>query len=455
MNEIIINSEEIKKQVLEISNFFNRDMIEDIAVFTGFVQRKSRKLTGVIFLSVFTLGMNLYKTPTLQQLIGLLNVIIPDLEISREGFHQRINERAVNFFEYMLSQAINISVTKIDLNLVSHFNRVLILDSTLIELPKELSEIFRGSGGSASDSSIKIQFCFDFKLGKFFYFIQEGVNPDNRYDNSFVDKLEQYDLIIKDLGYFILQGFIDISEKGAYHLSRWKSNVSCYIKDEDGKFKKLAMEKFLGEVNSIKEIEAYIKKENQISKVRLVVEKVPEQVKNTRLRDMNKKDKKKGKTSKQMTKIFQGYNVYVSNVPEELLSMENFRKLYGIRWQVELVFKNWKSNFNLEDFSGVRKERILCMLYSKLLLIFISTKIIFQLRNFFWIENGNEISQFKASKHLKIVLGEILKLVLKKEIKKIPQMLEDAVKFIGKNCNKIRQKDRVYPLDLLKSLTLT
>ena len=204
----IINSDEIKKQINEINNFFNNDVIEDIARFTGFVERTS-KLTGVIFLSVFTIGMNLYEKPTLQELIGLLNTIIPDFKISREGFQQRINENAVNFFEYMLSQAINISIKEIDLKLLVHFNRVLILDSTSIELPEELSELFKGHGGGASTSSIKIQFCYDLKLGKFFYLIQEGVSPDNKYSNSFVDKLEQYDLIIKDLGYFNPQVFID------------------------------------------------------------------------------------------------------------------------------------------------------------------------------------------------------------------------------------------------------
>ena len=204
----IINSDEIKKQINEINNFFNNDVIEDIARFTGFVERTS-KLTGVIFLSVFTIGMNLYEKPTLQELIGLLNTIIPDFKISREGFQQRINENAVNFFEYMLSQAINISIKEIDLKLLVHFNRVLILDSTSIELPEELSESFKGHGGGASTSSIKIQFCYDLKLGKFFYLIQEGVSPDNKYSNSFVDKLEQYDLIIKDLGYFNPQVFID------------------------------------------------------------------------------------------------------------------------------------------------------------------------------------------------------------------------------------------------------
>ena len=62
------------------------------------------------------------------------------MKITREGFQQRINEYAVKFFEFMLSQAINISTTKIDLELLSYFKKVLILDSTIIELPTQLEQ---------------------------------------------------------------------------------------------------------------------------------------------------------------------------------------------------------------------------------------------------------------------------------------------------------------------------
>ena len=76
---IIISSEDIKKQLIEINNFFDRNIINEIGRLTSFVQRSS-KLDVATFLSVFTLGMNIYGTPTLQQLIGLLNIIIPWFE---------------------------------------------------------------------------------------------------------------------------------------------------------------------------------------------------------------------------------------------------------------------------------------------------------------------------------------------------------------------------------------
>lgn len=447
----IINSTDIKKQINEITKFFSSEQIEEIARLTEFVQRNS-KLNGTIFLAIFTLAMNLYQRPSLNQLLGLLKVVLPEFEITRGGFQQRINEYAVTFFEFMLSQTINISVKQIDLNLLTRFKKVLILDSTVIELPEELATLFKGCGGAGSQSALKIQFCYDLKSGKFFYMFVDGTSPDNKYENSFVDKIEQEELIIKDLGYFNPQAFIDLSEKNAYFLSRWKSNIDIYVKDENGQLLLLDIEKFLRKAKSLTELEIYFKKGYQSAKARLVITAVPEEVKNTRLRKLEKTNKRKGRQTKELTKLFQGFNIYVSNISEDLLASSNFRKLYGIRWQVELVFKNWKSNFNLDKVSGIRPERIKCMLYSRLLLIFISGKMIYQLRNIYWIETKTEISEFKASKHLIIVFSEILKLTLKKQTKKIPELLIQTIKFIDENCIKLRQKTRTNPFDIISSL---
>lgn len=168
---------------------------------------------------------------------------------------------------------------------------------------------------------------------------------------------------------------------------------------------------------------------------------------------MKRNNQKKSRNSKDLTILVQGFNVYLSNIAEENLSKLNFRTLYGIRWQIELIFKNWKSNFHLEKISEIKEERIKCMLYSRLLLIFVSSKIIYQLRNIWWLETRVEISEFKASKHLLITFSEILKLTIKKQNKNIPKLLRQAVNFIQKNCKKLKQKGRTYPLDIISSLS--
>ncbi len=127
--------------------------------------------------------------------------------------------------------------------------------------------------------------------------------------------------------------------------------------------------KFLRRVSTFRvfEIEAYLYKNGKYSKTRLIIEKVPDAVKNARLRNINNGNVRKGRATSKESKVLQGFNLHITNAPEEKLPTEHVRTLYGVRWQVELVFKNWKSNFHLDDVSGIRKARIECMLYAKLL----------------------------------------------------------------------------------------
>ena len=71
------NEEELKAKieefVKEVSQFFNEETAEEKARQTGFVKRES-KLTGHLFMTIFTFGMGLYGTPSLNELVGLLNM---------------------------------------------------------------------------------------------------------------------------------------------------------------------------------------------------------------------------------------------------------------------------------------------------------------------------------------------------------------------------------------------
>jgi hypothetical protein len=505
----------ISKFVDQVSAFFNQKVIESYARETGFVVRES-KLTGHLFLSIFTFGMSIYGTPTLDQLIGLLNLIVPNLEISREGLHQRINAKAVLFFEHLLSESIRLSLPKsFDLKVLSAFKRAIILDSTVFELPGDLAEFFKGSGGSASNSSVKIQFGYDLKSSHFFYRLQDGVSPDNSYANGFVNEIREGDLIIRDLGYSNNEVFLCLDEKGAYYLSRLKSLLALYQRTEKGVFVKFKLLKFLKKVQKgVHEIEVYLKNGLVFSKIRLVIERVPDAIRISRLKKLNEINKKKGRRTAEKTKIMQGFNLHISNVPRRMVCLTekaygkfieifphaglilasvlksrdhgiyidlsqvcqkakdqlgqaaldqlmkysrtildhtHFRLLYTIRWQVELIFKNWKSNFTLDKLTGKRPERILCMIYAKLLHIFLSTKIIFVAKSYAWATRKDEVSDQKAGKHLKLVAQEWLRKIIQSP-HEIESLLKDAVEFIAKRCIKIEQKDRTYPLKMLEML---
>ena len=58
--------------------------------------------------------------------------------------------------------------------------------------------------------------------------------------------------------------------------------------------------------------------------------------------------------------------MFVTNVPQELLSAELIGTVYRLRWEVELVFKRWKSQLEIDHLKGIHVERIDCLIWSRL-----------------------------------------------------------------------------------------
>jgi len=75
-----------------------------------------------------------------------------------------------------------------------------------------------------------------------------------------------------------------------------------------------------------------------------------------------------------------------------MCSAEEISKLYGLRWQIEIIFKSWKSGFSLvklAPFKCDNPDRIYCMIY--LWLIFI------MLFHTLWINRNQAYLQKKAN----------------------------------------------------------
>ncbi len=499
----------------EIANLFSQEQVEELAKDSGFVKRKS-KLTGHLFMTIFTFGVNIYGSPTLNQLVGLLDSIA-HIDIKRQALHKRITKDAVTFFEEMLSLSIKVSLPDgISINVLDAFNRVMILDSTSFQLPKKLAPFFAGCGGSASPAGIKIQFAYDLKSSQFICLIQDGKTPDNRYSNSLVKYMNPGDLAIKDLGYSNTQAFIDLDKKDVYIFSRLKSDLKVYVKDDKGGLKEFDLDQYLSKMSvNLCELEVYLKKDNQKILVRLVIEKVPQEVKDTRLRKRKEANQKKGKTTSKRTKLREGFNLYISNVPAKMarftkseyenfkkrwtevakilekytyerreyiyidlvkgkeevkllknkkclklikekeisiLEAKGFRYIYKVRWQIELIFKNWKSNFDLESIRVKNNEHLAkCLIYAKLMYILISTKITYLAKSLLWKQEKKELSELQSGQHLKVIAFNWLFFSIYAPYM-VVSMLKRAVKFMMNKCVKSKKKGELWPLEILQMI---
>jgi len=61
------------------------------------------------------------------------------------------------------------------------------------------------------------------------------------------------------------------------------------------------------------------------------------------------------------------YSIYLTNVPETMLSAEQVALLYRVRWQIELVFKLCKSYCGLRSLERLGLYRFLTELYARLI----------------------------------------------------------------------------------------
>lgn len=76
--------------------------------------------------------------------------------------------------------------------------------------------------------------------------------------------------------------------------------------------------------------------------------------------------------------------------------MEQVHELYSLRWQIEIVFKTWKSLFEIEKCWDVKQKRLECQVYGKLITIFLCSSTMFKMRQLILQKKQKELIEYKA-----------------------------------------------------------
>ena len=135
--------------------------------------------------------------------------------------------------------------------------------------------------------------------------------------------------------------------------------------------------------------------------VRLIIERMPDQVYEERVRKIKAYNHKKGHQTSTGYTDRARFNLFVANIGDQMLSLDSIPLFYKIRWQIELIFKVWKSTFGIHSTRKMKIDRFLCLLYSKLLLIMVNWEIIMVHRNGLYMKYGRWLSIDKCFKTLK------------------------------------------------------
>lgn len=381
---------------IDESVFFAEADIESLARECALVERKS-PITGFKFLLTFTTGLLHTPDGTLAQLAAFLSAACKT-EVSPQALDERINIASVAFMQCCLEQALAMAKRPraFDRGVLAAFDHVYIIDSTNFDLHPSLRALFKGSSGSASKAAMRIQLVLDYLTGRLYVEIGDTQLCDaptlQRLVESHTLDISGQCLFLSDLGYFKIDTFANINQDQQYFLSKCKFGVTL----QDAKGGKLDLQALLKKVPGALDLVVTI----DTKTYRLVGKKLPDEVVNQRLRKAcQDARRKRGGSITDAYRLFLQYALFLTNLPPPY-GIDTLFTLYRIRWQIELVFKTWKSILAIHKIRSAKWERVLCAVYGKLILAALSTVITAEAET---QRDGIVISLHRAMQHLRTV----------------------------------------------------
>ncbi len=362
MNTLIIS------QVSQAMQTVLTNVADRLALATNFVKRQV-KVTGSNFSQTLVMGWLGNPEATLDELCQTAAAV--GLRITPQGLEQRFTKESSDFMKAELEEAMAqvIQAEPTAIPILQRFKGVYLTDSSTVSLPDALSEVWVGCGNRSGSgkAALKLETRIDMLQGD----IDGPLLTDGRTNDRKIARqhqpLPKGSLSIADLGYWKLADLEEKSVNGIYWLSR--PQVGTIIYDESGERGSLA-DLMSRQTGGQVEINILLGATHRIP-ARLVAVRVPQEVADQRRCKLKKQARKKGQAVSKARLALADWTMLVTNVEEARLSVEAALVLGRMRWQIELIFKLWKSHGKIDKSRSEKPWRILCEIYAKLIAMII------------------------------------------------------------------------------------
>jgi hypothetical protein len=343
--------------------------------------------------------------------------------ISKQAFCKRITAQAAAFSKALLEKTVVHKVsTSIKFSLFNQFKKVILQDSTTLQLPDCLSACFAGNRTNGVQKAIaRIQALLDIKSMQFLNFTLSGfTRNDQAASADIIDYCNKGDLIIRDLGYFVTSVFEKLIKDGVYVLSRLRFGMKMY--DLNGK--EISLYSLLKAGTAIDRWVLIGEKKLQ---VRLLMLPLPAKIAAEKKRKA-KNDRDKRLNHSKLYYRWLKYNVYITTAGEQIWTTGEVQEAYKVRWQIEIVFKSWKTGLSMDKMIHDRctnEHRVSTCIY--LMLLFVTLL----LRNVFMPALQMSI---KKEKQCAVSLIKLLKWISKSFTEIFYMPLEKLSQHVIKKC---------------------
>jgi IS4 transposase len=351
----------------DLCKLFPKEWLRNAAKETGLIKRE-RKIEAFVMLWTLVFSFGAHLPRNLANMKRKYEKASKN-EIAQSSWYMRFTPELVEFLKVCVAHAIEqlaLEQNKVLSEKLAKFKDVLIQDSTIIRLHKSLAKKWPAARSKTVAAGIKVGMLVS-AVANSPKSIGIYAETTNELKTLRIGPWIKDRILLIDLGFYKHQLFAKIKENEGYFVSRLKGSADPLIIDVynacpgnsidvKGKYLSEILPKLKRQVLDV-EVEISFKRPNYNgkSKTRMDTERF-------RLVAVYNIDE-------------ENYHVYLTNISKDDLTPEDVAKLYGARWDIELIFKELKSRYDLDVVNTRNPQIVEAYVWIAILTLFISRRI--------------------------------------------------------------------------------
>jgi putative transposase len=290
-----------------------------------------------------------------------------DLPLSYPGFYLRFTPELTKFLrrclEYALAELAHEPGRELDPKL-ARFEDLLIKDTSVVRLHASLAKKWPAARSRKVAAGVKVDMLVSVRANgpKTVALVGERTHDVKllRVGAWVKDRL-----LLFDQGYYSHPLFAKISEHGGFFLCRWKKGTDPLFVRSLAVHRGRAIEL---EGRRLSEILPPLQRQTLDAEAELTFRR--------RAYDGHRSgDTLRCRLVAVWDESGGEYHLYLTNVGPEVLTAEELARLYTMRWEIELLFKELKSQYALDEFRTTNPNVVEAMIWSALLTLVVSRRL--------------------------------------------------------------------------------
>lgn len=329
-----------------------------------FIQRK-RQFSASTFVQTLVFGWGANPTASLAELAAMASV--RGVRISAQGLNARFGVEAAQVLQGVLDAMLRevIASEPVPLAVLTRFSSVYLLDSTLITLPNALERVWQGFGNAVpgkATSAVKAGIRLDLRTGQLDGPELTSARVQDRATPLQHAPVARGSVRIADRGYFSLPTLTNMAEQGGWMISYLQAQIGVLdpVSGEE-----IDVARWLQQLGDGPGERSVLLGKQAHFPARLIALPLHLATGAGRRKRVEYKAKRDGTSPNSKRLAWADWEVVVTNVPADLLAPREALALLRARWQIELLFKFWKSTLRVDSWRTANPDRIYCEILAK------------------------------------------------------------------------------------------